>query len=132
MSIRGLSPVAADAAHDDRDDLPRPWERPGAVRRDCEPHRGQLLRVLGAVSLVCGILSLMLAVSGVIGLPLAVAVLVLSGRDLARMRRGLLDPAGRVETERAWVLALEGLVLSVVGPLIHGVLVLWLMAHRHL
>jgi hypothetical protein len=30
----------------------------------------------------------------VIGLPLAVAVLVLSERDLARMRRGLLDPAG--------------------------------------
>jgi hypothetical protein len=37
-----------------------------------------------------------------------------------------------VETEKARVLALEGLVLSVVGPLIHGVLVLWLMAHRHL
>ena len=57
---------------------------------------------------------------------------VLSNRDLGRMRRGLLDPAGRVETEEAWGLALEGLVLSVVGPLIHGVLVLWLMAHRHL
>jgi hypothetical protein len=59
-------------------------------------------------------------------------VLVLSDRDLARVRRGLLDPAGRAETERAWGLALEGLVLRVVGPLIHGVLVLWLMAHRHL
>jgi hypothetical protein len=46
----------------------------------------------------------------VVGLPLAVAVLVLSNRDLGRMRRGLLDPAGRGETEKAWGLALEGLV----------------------
>ena len=59
-------------------------------------------------------------------------MLVLSDRDQGRMRRGLLDPAGRAETERAWDLALEGLVFNVVGPLIHGVLVLWLMAHRHL
>jgi hypothetical protein len=77
---------------------------------------------------VCGILALLLAVPGVVGLPLAVAVLVLSGRDQGRMLQGLLDPAGRVETEKAWGLALEGLVLNVVGPLIHGVLVLWLMA----
>jgi hypothetical protein len=25
----------------------RPWDRPGAVRRDCEPHRGPALRLLG-------------------------------------------------------------------------------------
>jgi hypothetical protein len=72
------------------------------------------------------------AARGVAGLSLAVAVLIVSNRDLGRMRRGLVDPAGRVETERAWGLALEGLVLNVVGPLIHGVLVLSLMAHRHL
>jgi hypothetical protein len=44
---------------------------------------------------------------GVVGLPLAVAVLVLSGRDLARMWRGLFDPAGRRETEKAGDLALK-------------------------
>jgi hypothetical protein len=60
---------------------------------------------------------------GVVGLSLSVAVLVLPGRDQGRMRRGLLDPAGRAETEKAWGLALGGLVLSVVGLLIHGVLV---------
>jgi hypothetical protein len=88
--------------------------------------------VLAGVSFVCGILELLLGVPGVVGLPLAVTVLVLSHRDLGRMRQGLLDPAGRAETETAWDLALEGLVLNVVGPLIHGVLVLWLMAHPHL
>src|SRR5262245_52620816 len=101
-------------------DDPRPWERPGAVRRDCAPHRGRLLRVLGAIALVCGILALLLAVPGLVGLPLSVAVLRLSGRDLARMRRGLLDPAGRAETERAGDLAIGGLFLSVIGLLIHG------------
>jgi hypothetical protein len=123
-----MAPPDSDRRHADED---RPWERPGAVRRDCEPHRGPLLRVLGAVALVCGILAWMLAVPGVIGLPFAAAVLIMSSRDLSRMRRGLLDPAGRAETDKAGTLALEGLVLSVVGPLIHGVLVLWLMAHGH-
>jgi len=59
-------------------------------------------------------------------------VLVLSGRDQGRMRRGLLDPAGSAETEKAGGLALEGLFLSVVGMLIHDVVVLSLMAHGHL
>jgi hypothetical protein len=62
---------------------------------------GDTLRVLGAVALVCGILAPVLGVPSVIGLPLSAAVLVLSGRDLARMRRGLLDPAGEAETDGA-------------------------------
>jgi hypothetical protein len=33
---------------DDHDDDERPWEEPGAVRRDCEPHRSGLLVGLGA------------------------------------------------------------------------------------
>lgn len=37
-------------------DLP-PWERPGAVRRDCDSHRGEWLAKLGAASLYCGSLS---------------------------------------------------------------------------
>jgi hypothetical protein len=110
----------------------RPWEWPGAVRRDCAPHRGRLLRVLGGVSLVCGFLALTLGVPGVVGLPLSVTVLVLAGRDQGRMLQGLLDPFGWTETEKAGSLALRGLFLSIVGLLLHGVLVLWLLAHRHL
>jgi hypothetical protein len=68
----------------------------------------------------------------VAGLPLAVAVLVLARRDQGRMLQGLLDPFGWAETEKAGGLALGGLFLSVVGLLIHGALVLWLMAHGRL
>ena len=56
-----------------------------------------------------------------VGLSLSVAVLVLPDRDQGRMRRGLTDPAGRAETEKAWGLALGGLVLSVGGLLACGV-----------
>jgi hypothetical protein len=95
-----------------------------------------VLRLLGVVGLVCGILTPVLVVPGLIGLPLAVAVFVLSGRDLARMRRGLLDPAGRAETETARALADKGLLFSVAGVFVWGLLVLSLVArlvaHGHL
>jgi hypothetical protein len=67
---------------------------------------------------------------GVVGLPLAVAVLVLSDRDLARMRRGLLDPLGgrrRMPGTSRW----GGLFLSVIGLLICGVVLLSLGVHGH-
>jgi hypothetical protein len=32
----------------------RLWEGPGAVRRDCAPHRGNLLGALGTLSLTAG------------------------------------------------------------------------------
>jgi hypothetical protein len=35
---------------DDAGDV-RPWEQPGAVRRDCEPHRGPALLLLARVGL---------------------------------------------------------------------------------
>jgi hypothetical protein len=38
----------------DADDS-RPWEQPGAVRRDVPPHRAYLLRPLAGVSLACGV-----------------------------------------------------------------------------
>jgi hypothetical protein len=37
---------------------PRPWERPGAVRRDAAPHRAYLLATLGRLPLAFGLLSL--------------------------------------------------------------------------
>jgi hypothetical protein len=102
----------------------RPWEQLGAVRRDVKPHRGDLLRLLGTASLVCGFLTPALLVPGVVGLPLAVAVLMLAHRDLGRMGRGVLDPAGKVETEKAKHHALVGLFLNVIGLLGAGVLLL--------
>jgi hypothetical protein len=34
----------------------QPWEEPGGVRRDCEPHRRHLLLWLGYASAACGLL----------------------------------------------------------------------------
>ena len=58
----------------------RPWERPGAVRRDREPHRGELLKGPGVVSLVSGILSLCLLLPCLMALPLGVGVWVASSQ----------------------------------------------------
>jgi hypothetical protein len=60
------------------DDFPeddRPWERPGAFRRDGEPHRGDLLIFLARLSVVFSALSLCLVPLAVIVLPLGVLVL---------------------------------------------------------
>ena len=78
-----------------------PWEEPGAVRRDSQPHRGDLLMLLGTASLVCGVLACLIFVTALVGLPLAAVTWRWAGRDLARMDAGLMDPAGRGQTEGA-------------------------------
>jgi hypothetical protein len=79
----------------------RPWEQPGAVRRDREPHRGPLLLLLGRIGSLCAMLTPVLVVPGVVGLSLGLTVWLLAGADLAKMRAGLMDPAGRQQSERA-------------------------------
>ena len=85
-------------------DDPRPWERPGAVRRDCERHRGQLLRRLGGFVLVCAALAVCALPLALVVLPSSVAVWLLARRDLARMDAGLMDPEGWNDTDqgRIW------------------------------
>jgi hypothetical protein len=75
-------------------DEPRPWGLPGAVPRDCEPQRGEVLRLLGLASLACGVLAFCLGATALLGLPLGLAAWALSRSDLTRMRDGLMDPAG--------------------------------------
>jgi hypothetical protein len=76
----------------------RPWERPGAVRRDCERHRAETLRALSVTALVCAGCAACLAVPAVVGLVLGVAVWFVGRRDRAMMSAGLMDPAGLVGT----------------------------------
>jgi hypothetical protein len=140
--------MSADVPFDDDDDLPRPWEEPGAVRRDCAPHRGRPLLFLGRAAFACGLVCLVMTVPCCFTLPgaafayrrplrvsllmtaasslpclfawvLAVAARKLARRDLARMEAGLMDPAGRGDTEGArawaawgWFLALPGTLLA--------------------
>jgi hypothetical protein len=93
----------------------RPWERPGAFRLDCEPHRGGLLCWLGLGSYLLGFLSLFLLLPSLGGLPLGVAVWRTARRDLARMGAGLMDARGQADTEKAKSHATIGVELNLVG-----------------
>jgi hypothetical protein len=101
------------------DDAPEvddcPWERPGAFRLDCEPHRSGLLLALGKVSLALGIASWFLLVPALPGLLLGLSAFLLSWRDLKVMRSGLMDQAGERQTRRATHAALAGVALNLVG-----------------
>lgn len=87
----------------------RPWEEPGAVRRDREPHRGGRLLTLARVGSLCAMATPVLFVPGVVGVGLGVTVWLLARADLAKMRAGLMDPDGRKLAERA---RLHGVVAS--------------------
>jgi hypothetical protein len=95
----------------DSNDPPRPWERLGAVRRDCEPHRGFLLLVLAFTVLFCWFLSLLL-IPALIGVILASLGWWMAVVDLGKMEKGLLAPDGKEETERALFMCLRGLLLN--------------------
>jgi hypothetical protein len=107
----------------------RPWERPGALRRDYEPHRGVLLVALGVLSLLCGMAGAYAAALGtadarVRPLCLVSPVLHLVGlwaaawtrsavrRDLTMMQRGQMDPSGQCLAGQASGPALGGLILN--------------------
>jgi hypothetical protein len=93
----------------------RPWEQPGCVRRDCDPHRGELLRFLGKASAAFGAVSMFTLIPSCVGLPFGVAVVALARHDLRRMDRGLMDPQGREMAETAEAYALGGAVMSLLG-----------------
>jgi hypothetical protein len=91
-----------------------PWQLPGAVRRDCEPHRGELLRRLDLVAVLLAWAGALLIVPSLLALALVAFIRFLARHDLALMRRGLLDPAGEADTRRAG----RGLVPVALLPLL--------------
>jgi hypothetical protein len=105
-----------------------PWDEPGQVRRDAEPHRGHLLWTLGTASVTLGVLSAFLVVPGLVGLPLGVVAMVTARQDLEQMDAGRMDPGGIALTDRAEDLASCGVVVNVVAPLLLPglMLLLWL------
>jgi len=90
-----------------------PWEWPGAVRRDCEPHRGPLLLVLGTVSLIFGVLGFWLQFMALPDAPLGLVVWLLAWRDLRRMRAGRMDPDGETATSYACRFGFGGALASI-------------------
>src|SRR5207302_8605593 len=93
---------------DDEESDERPWERehPAFVRRDCEPHRGNLILTLGIVSLV------LLAFCGPLGLPIGICAWVMGGRDLRKMKNKEMDPQGQGQTQAGWICGIVGTILD--------------------
>jgi hypothetical protein len=91
-------------------------------RRDCEPHRGSWVQLLGVVSIILGTLSIFLCgLSGLIAVPLGVAAWVMSGRDLAKMEAGLMDPSGLTQTRTGRQCGILGVIFSLLCGMGYGV-----------
>jgi LSD1 subclass zinc finger protein len=103
------------------------WEEPSrGLRRDCEPHRGFWVSLLGNGSTVLGALAIPLCgVPGLVGLPLGIAAWVMGNADLVKMQAGLMDPAGRSRTRSGRDCGIVGLTLS--GLCIVGYALLFLL-----
>jgi hypothetical protein len=101
----------------------RPWEQPPArpsVRRDCEPHRAQLILTLGIIGL--GAMACASWMGAVVGMPCGIIAWVLGTKDLARMRLGTMDPEGLGMTQ-------SGRICGMVATLIGGLMVLGCLAY---
>jgi hypothetical protein len=96
------------------------------LRRDCEPHRGRWIALLGNASVVFAALALPLCgLPGLLGLPLGIAAWVMGNADLAKIRSGAMDPRGSGPTRLGRECGIVGTVLSAaVGA---GWLLLWLV-----
>jgi hypothetical protein len=79
-----------------------PWERGRRVRRDVEPHRGNLILVLGILGFVVPLA----------GLFLAIAAWVMGRRDMARMDRREMDPSGKGTTQAGFICGIVATVLQ--------------------
>jgi hypothetical protein len=82
----------------------RPWEQPGALRRDSDPHRGNWLLAAATAAQVCGGLSLALMIATLYLLPRA-------GEPPPRMGR-ITGAAAQALPLGSAVLALGGAVLG--------------------
>jgi hypothetical protein len=91
----------------------RPWERPGAVRRDCAAHRGPFLHLLAMTALVFSVPAAACVAPGLLSLPLSLIVIALGRDDLRRMRAGRMDPQGRPLTRQAIFLATGAALLPI-------------------
>lgn len=97
-----------DVPHDEPEDA-RPWERPGAVRKDYEPHRGNLLAWVGMAAMLG---TAFVPGLGLILLPLSASVRATARADLARMHAGIMQPEGRPRTREALEYATVALILA--------------------
>jgi hypothetical protein len=94
------------------------------MRRDAEPHRAPLLKLLGVTSLLlglpalCGLFLPPFAGAGLISAILGLTTWAMASRDLAKMDHRLMDVEGRPATELAKGYALAGAILGLLGILL--------------
>jgi hypothetical protein len=98
-----LSAPKVVAPHQD-DDLDI---RRRAIPRDYEPHRGPLVKALGLIGLVGGMVFVLPLVFG----PFA---WLLGSRDLRAMQDGHMDPRGRKQTRLGWLCGIAASVMLLV------------------
>jgi hypothetical protein len=93
------------------------------LRRDTEPHRGRLIAVLGNTSMIAGTLSLCLCGTGAaLSVPLGAAAWAMANHDLEQMRAGVMDPAGRAQTEAGRTGGIVGIILGVLFASFFGLM----------
>jgi hypothetical protein len=88
------------------------------VPRDCQAHRGDLLRALADASLLLGALSLCLGFLALAAFACGAVAWGLACHDLRRMRARLMDPGGLAATRCARARALAGAALGLYGALL--------------
>jgi predicted Zn finger-like uncharacterized protein len=115
------------------EDEARPWERRSRrpVRRDCEPHRGSLVLVLGIVSVVVAPMVMCCYILGpvfpLVGLAIGIPAWVLGRRDLAKMKQGIMDPEGEGTTQGGMICGIIGTILNALGVLFGLVMVVYVV-----
>src|SRR5262249_29003640 len=106
-----------EAGDDYEDDPPRRRRRSRSSRG--APHRGTLIMILGLISDVCVLGSLLgfccgpLALLGAISLGLGIPAWVRGSRALARVMGGEMDDRGRGMTMTGFICGIVGTILSI-------------------
>jgi hypothetical protein len=106
---RALEEIApGDEEAGDEED--RPWDQKEhrRVRRDCEPHRGRTVLILGIVGLGVSMMGWL----GVFGLPLGISAWVMGQGDLRKIRNGEMDPGGHSLTRAGRICGIISTVWS--------------------
>ncbi|MBL8796641.1 MAG: hypothetical protein JNM56_22255 [Planctomycetia bacterium] len=104
------------ACGEDVDAATPDWDRKGAVRRDCEPHRGGLILTLGVIGLVGSLIHIF----AIVGLPLSIAAWVMGQGDLKLMAARQMDPQGMSNTQAGKVCGIIGTVFGCLWALLLG------------
>jgi predicted Zn finger-like uncharacterized protein len=100
---------------DDDDDYDGPAQRRRRMRRDLDPHRGNLILGLGIFSIVANIGGICCLIPGVIGIPLGIVSLLFGLADVRKMDAGDMDPDGRGATTAGYICAIIGLVFGLLA-----------------